>query len=302
MKNSTPYLIGIILAILLGSYLNYNFCCDSNEEIVLPKENVVMDNYTTNPFILNEQSGELIIKDNDNFNFNTSNTDVLKPLSSNLEQSISKSIKYFSSHPELVLSITGYYSDDEINNSAYENLGLARANAIKNIFVSKGLPSKNINTLGELNNKLRPNIESILFGPNNFKVQNVSNTEDLEAEMKLIADEIKDKPLIFNFELAAATLKLTPEQRIKVQKIARYLDKVENSTCSIVGHTDNTGKPESNLILGQERADYAKNYLVKNHIRESKITSISKGQIEPLTSNETPEGRSKNRRIVVTIN
>ncbi len=302
MKKSTLYLLGILISIILGSYLNYIFCCNSEETILDPVLQEAKQLQTTNAFLLLNKSGAVVVKENDNFNFNLSESNYLLPISDSLNSAVNKTINYFKNNPNVGLSITGYFTSKEDNNSAYSNLGLARANAVKNYFISKGLSSRIINTSGVLNDKIEPNSENILFGPNNFSVQNLSNAEELDAEMKLIADEIKDKPLIFKFELAAATLRLTSEQKIKVQKIARYLDKVENSTCSIVGHTDNTGNPSSNLELGQERADYAKNYLIKNHIKESKITAISKGQTEPLSSNETSEGRAKNRRIVVTIN
>ena len=302
MKKSTLYLLGILISIILGSYLNYIFCCNSSETVLEPELQVGNQLYTTNAFKLLDKSGKVVIKENDNFNFSLSESKFLLPISDNLNKAISKSVSYFKNNPNAALSITGYYTNNEENNSAYSNLGLARANAIKNYFVSKGLSSRHINTYGVLNDKLVSNQEMILYGPNDFETISISDSEVLAEEMNLIASEIKNKPLYLNFELSATKLKLTPEQRVKVEKIARYLDMVEDSKCTIVGHTDNTGNLESNIVLGQERADYARDYLVRNHISPLKITALSKGQSEPIESNDTKEGRAKNRRIVVTIN
>jgi outer membrane protein OmpA-like peptidoglycan-associated protein len=302
MKKSTLYLLGILISIILGSYLNYIFCCNSTEIVLELEQQEANQLYTTNAFRLLDNSGGVVTKENDNFNFSLSESRVLLPISDNLNKAVSKSVSYFKNYPNDALSITGYYTSNEVNNSAYSNLGLARANAIKNYFVSKGLSSRHINTLGALNDKIVPSQDMILYGPNDFETISISDSEILAEEMNLIASEIKNKPLYLNFELAATTLKLTHEQRVKVEKIARYLDKVEDSKCTIVGHTDNTGNIESNVVLGQERADYARDYLVRNHISPLKITALSKGQSEPVESNDTEKGRAKNRRIVVTIN
>ena len=71
---------------------------------------------------------------------------------------------------------------------------------------------------------------------------------------------------------------------------------------NIVGHTDNTGQRETNMRLGQERADFAKAYLMRNGIPENRINATSKGSDEPIASNATEEGKAKNRRTVITLN
>jgi len=307
MSKKSSYLFGIVLTIIFGTllYLWIGCCCYNsltcNQKEPL-KENVVVQpeiKHSLNPFTFKE--GEYEINENDNFNFKASGFKILQPLSDNVTNAVLKLKTYFDENPSKNFNITGYYTSDEENNSAYPNLGLARANAVKNHVVSLGIPSKQINTFGELKDGLIPDAESVYHGPIDYGALTLADGANSDAELEAIALEIKDKPLLLYFETGAATLRLTPEQRIKVAKISRYLDKVDDSFCIIVGHTDNTGTPENNMVLGQERADFAKSYLVRNHIPENNISATSKGQNSPIADNNTDEGRAKNRRIVVTI-
>lgn len=83
--------------------------------------------------------------------------------------------------------------------------------------------------------------------------------------------------------------------------ISKYLENVKDASVLIVGHSDNVGNRESNVILVQKRADFAKNYLIKNGIENSRISTESKGPDEPAGDNTTAEGKASNRRVVITI-
>jgi len=69
-----------------------------------------------------------------------------------------------------------------------------------------------------------------------------------------------------------------------------------------VGHTDNTGKVETNKALSQKRADAVKAYLVSKNIAESRLTATGMGQDEPIADNKTAAGRAKNRRVELKLN
>jgi outer membrane protein OmpA-like peptidoglycan-associated protein len=70
----------------------------------------------------------------------------------------------------------------------------------------------------------------------------------------------------------------------------------------VEGHTDAVGTKEANEKLSQRRADIVKDYFVKNDaISEDQISSVGKSFDEPITTNKTKEGRSKNRRIDLVI-
>jgi outer membrane protein OmpA-like peptidoglycan-associated protein len=71
---------------------------------------------------------------------------------------------------------------------------------------------------------------------------------------------------------------------------------------SIEGHTDNIGKPETNLKLSAKRAQAVKNYFIKKGIAESRITAQGFGDSKPIAPNKTPQGRAKNRRVELHLN
>ncbi len=69
----------------------------------------------------------------------------------------------------------------------------------------------------------------------------------------------------------------------------------------LAGHTDNIGKPESNLALSKNRTLAVKNYLAKQGIEPNRIKTEWYGQTKPIADNATPEGRQQNRRVEMSI-
>jgi outer membrane protein OmpA-like peptidoglycan-associated protein len=70
----------------------------------------------------------------------------------------------------------------------------------------------------------------------------------------------------------------------------------------VEGHTDANGSDSNNLILSQDRADAVKQYLVANAgVNPEKISSIGYGEARPVSTNETAEGRTRNRRIDLVL-
>lgn len=301
MTKKSTNLLGIIIIILAGTYF-YITCCSecgmaSNEkpqkEVMAP----VVPEATSYPFAFN--SGGYDYSTNDNFNFNPSSADILMPVSQNVENGIDGLKSFLTNNAGKVVNITGFYKSDEENDSAFPNLGLARANAVKNYFVSKGIPSSVLNPVGVLNDDLVPK-DNIYLGPLEYGLGDRS--EDADAKLKELYDRINNDPLVLQFNTAEASINMTAAQRQKFADISSYLDKVDGSMANVVGHSDNTGQRAANIVLGQQRADFAKSYLMRNGIPESKINATSKGPDEPIASNATEEGKAQNRRTVITLN
>lgn len=66
---------------------------------------------------------------------------------------------------------------------------------------------------------------------------------------------------------------------------------------NITGHTDAVGNPDRNMELSIDRAAAVKDYLVKKGIDDERIAAYGKGDTEPIATNDTEAGRSKNRRV-----
>jgi OOP family OmpA-OmpF porin len=63
------------------------------------------------------------------------------------------------------------------------------------------------------------------------------------------------------------------------------------------GHTDSVGTDAYNQKLSERRAAAVKAYLVSKGIASAKVTTIGKGESQPVATNKTAEGRQKNRRV-----
>lgn len=86
-----------------------------------------------------------------------------------------------------------------------------------------------------------------------------------------------------------------------LDELATVLMKRSEFKLSLAGHTDNVGKPESNLTLSKNRTLAVKNYIVKKGIEPERIRTEWFGQTKPIAPNETPEGRQQNRRVEMNI-
>lgn len=88
----------------------------------------------------------------------------------------------------------------------------------------------------------------------------------------------------------------------EVKELADFLSKYEETSVVIEGHTDSLGSAAYNKNLSQKRADSVKAMLVSDFgIDASRIEAIGYGEEKPLASNDTEEGRAKNRRVIGSI-
>jgi len=98
-----------------------------------------------------------------------------------------------------------------------------------------------------------------------------------------------------NFAIGGATL--TRSSRIALEDAFISLVLNPELNVEIAGYTDNAGDPEVNRELSLRRAYSVKSWLVKLGIPARRMTAVGMGERDPLASNNTPEGRAKNRRI-----
>ena len=90
--------------------------------------------------------------------------------------------------------------------------------------------------------------------------------------------------------------KLRPESITTLNNISQILTANAGVNISIEGHCDSRNTDEYNMVLGQNRADAAKNYLVKQGIADSRLTTVSYGERRPAAPNDSPENMQLNRR------
>lgn len=302
MSKKTSYLLGIILTIIIGTFFYWKLCCTCNcnkkekrNKTVLipePKQTILA------PFGIKEVNDELLLKMGQGISFDKSNCIVTDSLSKDLNNGIIKLKEYLDANGKKRFNVTGYYNNDEENKSVYPNLGLARANSVKNHMDSVGIPTRLINTFGALNDKVDVNSKNNIYNAVNFHIVDENKANNA---LKQACEALKAEPLVLYFTSSQVNINLTKVQKEKLSKMYNCIDKL-GANVKVTGHTDNTGNPDYNIILGQRRADFAKEYLIQNGIPSNKINTNSEGQEDPIENNATSQGRKKNRRTVITIN
>jgi len=102
-----------------------------------------------------------------------------------------------------------------------------------------------------------------------------------------------------NFSAGSATLDQPSE--VVLTSVAATIKQVPGAKVEIVGYTDSDGTTESNLTLSQERADAVKTFLVGQGVPADSLTTLGKGEADPIVPNDTPENKAKNRRIELIV-
>jgi len=75
----------------------------------------------------------------------------------------------------------------------------------------------------------------------------------------------------------------------------------DNWILKLSGHTDNQGTPAKNMVLSEKRAKAVKKYLTAKGVKADKIIAEWFGQTVPVDTNDTPEGRQRNRRVEMKV-
>ena len=94
---------------------------------------------------------------------------------------------------------------------------------------------------------------------------------------------------------------LTTDAKYVLAKLSGMLLVFPDMKLDIGGHTDSTGKAEFNLKLSQERAAAVRTFLTEMGVPQTRIIARGYGPKQPVAPNDTPEGRSKNRRVDILM-
>ena len=100
------------------------------------------------------------------------------------------------------------------------------------------------------------------------------------------------------FDTGKATIR--PESFPRLESVVEYMTHKKKSRIEISGHTDNVGKKKANKTLSEKRARAVRDYLISKGIDGGRIEAVGFGDERPIASNDSPEGRQKNRRIEAT--
>ena len=127
------------------------------------------------------------------------------------------------------------------------------------------------------------------------KLEMVPPVPSIEANSLLIA---LDSEVLFDVD--KYDVRVHPEAEEVLKNLAIVLKEMDVKNFEIDGHTDSDGSDEYNQVLSEKRANSVKNFLVSQGVT-AEITTKGYGESKPVASNDTAEGKQKNRRVEIII-
>ncbi len=198
---------------------------------------------------------------------------------------------YLIENPDIEVHINSLYSASE--NFETPNLGIQRAEQLKTILLESDVPNEKI--------VIKPIIKGIDFNEEGLFDNSISivfKTLDLERvaelktklpDMKTVYPRFSNSGILINDNLRKLL--------VEVKEVVKANSEVK---IELVGHTDNIGNDFDNYKMGLNYSKQVEWYLVaKGAILNENIKASSKGETEPIESNNSESGRIANRRIEV---
>jgi outer membrane protein OmpA-like peptidoglycan-associated protein len=141
-----------------------------------------------------------------------------------------------------------------------------------------------------------------LFYSDNFKLEGKHKaSEPYLKDIPLKPLKAGEKMILRNVFYATDSYELKPESKVELNKVLNLLNNNPTLQIEISGHTDNVGSDSYNKELSMNRARSVYNYLTEHGIDSKRLTYKGYGENQPIATNETPEGRAKNRRTEIKV-
>ncbi len=240
---------------------------------------------------------EVILEGYDEFEYSHGRR--LPNLNTNNDEFLDKLAAHLIAHPEHSVTITGNYLEREaqakLSGTFQENLGLARAEQIRNHLLSRGIDESRISLDHQVvkGTKLSRPLEFSLF-PSGVDEENPEEYSKVQFTFHDMT--YSDANFAFDsdvFQPGAAFI-------LYADSVVTYLSNDKDKSLTIIGHTDNVGNNQYNDDLGLRRAQSARKYFKALGV-EKKINVASRGKREPIAPNNTDENKQKNRRVNLKI-
>ena len=204
----------------------------------------------------------------------------------------------YAQNPDRMLDVYGRYYASEPAPAGFENMGLARAADIRDLIVAEtDIPADRINLLARRLDGDAP-ADGDRWDAANFNYSELRDADAGDDRAEVV--ELDEDEILIRFPFNASTKNLEANVTDYLDRLAERIQQT-NERVTITGHTDNIDTDEFNMRLGQRRADFVRDILVRNGASANLITTRSEGESSPTASNATAAGRAQNRRAVVRL-
>ncbi len=141
-----------------------------------------------------------------------------------------------------------------------------------------------------------------LFYSNTFDLKNAREVYDpYLLEIALLPVKPGAEMNLYNIYFETDSFNILPESIPELNKLVSFLSENPSLNVEIQGHTDNSGNADKNMILSDKRAQSVTEFLIENSIESSRLEWKGYGETNPVSENETSEGRRLNRRTTIKI-
>ena len=327
--NKTPWVILLILWMMGSAWWHVCKIKQICPDVAVPDSTTASTNLLETP----PGADAFTIADSNRFrlelpgNFSFARSDANVNLNK-LGGSLASLIVYLKDHPNRTVRIIGYYTPDEANLTTLPDLGLARAEGMKQYLTQQGLPAVSITIEGEqrklpfnadgdslrggldfaFGEVAKPTVSDPSVAPDTAVATNdlttLATITDPTTEKELAEKEKFTsvfKPMDLYFPLSGANYIKTDDTQKFFKEATKYLAEHKNKKLILTGHTDNSGPSEVNMRLSLDRANDVKTKLRQSGIRTGQIAVRAKGETQPKAGNGTISGRKANRRVTVVI-
>lgn len=208
-------------------------------------------------------------------------------------------------HPDAGLTLTGSYrlSEEGSTSGFFENLGLARAATMRQLLVDRGVAEDRIGL------DFQALTDEAMTRPIHFNSTGGADRAGVDQAGNAIASAPTANAFTFtnmnfsgaNFDRNSDEFRPNPTFEVYADSLKTYFNLHPDKSLTITGHTDALSSDAYNLDLGRRRAQAVRKYLEQRGVKTTyKIASA--GEREPIATNDTEEGRAKNRRVNLSIN
>ncbi|MEI6089674.1 MAG: OmpA family protein [bacterium] len=125
-------------------------------------------------------------------------------------------------------------------------------------------------------------------------------TNPLDPDDDILCISLGEKIIVRGIQFETGKTDLSPTSERTLGFVLKALQTGDNIELQIVGHTDDIGTIEFNLVLSQDRADVVKNWLVTRGVDPKRLATRGAGFNEPLVLNSDDANRAINRRVEFT--
>lgn len=190
-----------------------------------------------------------------------------------------------------ILEITGLYFEGEPKPEGFENMGFARAANIRDL-LAPDIPAERIKLRARLVDS-RDGVHEGYFEAGDFE------WKAPQAQAEATVKELEDRAII-RFPFNSTVKDADPAIDQYLEDLAKQV-KDSGQKISITGHTDSKGDADINMNLGLRRAKEIRDILVSKGVNAALISTDSKGETQPVDTNDTEAGRHNNRRAEVRL-